>query len=105
SLSPMNPLGISNKAYADVNAKNTHPIWSLVSPRSLLIRGAACPSATRSIYVMIAKVTAKKTTQYRTFVGLWVVFIARDAVDAIVLHHIPAPLRVENTAAPGTLWT
>src|SRR5438034_10660440 len=45
---------------------------------------------------MIAKVTAKKTTQYRTFVGFWVVFIARDAVDAIVLHHIPTPLQSEK---------
>ena len=63
NLSPITPLGISNRAYAEMNPKNTQPICSLLNPSSFEIRGAACDSATRSIYVMIARVTANTTTQ------------------------------------------
>ena len=46
--SPIQPLGISNAAYAHVKALNTHPIWTALRPSSLRTAGAADEMATRS---------------------------------------------------------
>lgn len=47
--SPIQPPGISNRAYEIVNAENTQPICVSVSFRSLRMSGAACEMHTRSI--------------------------------------------------------
>ena len=52
-----------------MNAANTQAICALSRPRSLLMSGAACEMATRSMYWMIARMMAKTTTKYRVREG------------------------------------
>jgi hypothetical protein len=47
-LSPSQPPGISNTAYAHPKAANAHPIWMVVNPRSLLMYKAETLIAARS---------------------------------------------------------
>ena len=49
-LSPSQPVGISNSAYARVNAEKTIPIWLAEKLRSFEINGAAWEMQTRSMY-------------------------------------------------------
>src|SRR5207302_10506802 len=68
--SPSQPPGISKSAYAQANAENAKPIWPAVRPSSSCMKGAAWEMHTRSTYVIIASVTAKRRTPSRTSLRL-----------------------------------
>jgi hypothetical protein len=48
-VSPSQPPGISNNAYAQANAANAQPICTFVRPRSRWMSPAACEMQTRSM--------------------------------------------------------
>src|SRR5688572_32243386 len=68
--SPSQPLGISNAAYAKVNALNTHPICTALRFNSSRIAGAAEEIATRSRYVMIDSTSVNRRSLKRARVAV-----------------------------------
>lgn len=76
-LSPIIPVGISNRAYERAKAPSTQPNCSLVRPRSSLIRFPLTDMHTRSRYTIMERKNKRARTWCRTLIETGKSFLSR----------------------------